>query len=74
MKTASASALRSHLSDYLNQTEPVVVTQQGRPKAVLMPVESQDDLERLLLANNAQFMRLLDEADRRISEIGRAHV
>jgi prevent-host-death family protein len=70
MKTASISALRTRLSDYLNLTEPVVVTQKGRAKAVLWPVESEDDLERLLLASNAEFMKLLDEADRRISETG----
>ncbi len=27
-------------------------------------------MERLLLANNAEFMKLLDDADRRISETG----
>ena len=70
MKTASVSALRARLSDYLKLTEPVLVTQQGRPKAVLWPVESEGDMERLLLANNAEFMKLLDEADRRISETG----
>src|SRR5437879_5483301 len=34
MKTASVSALRARLSHYLKLTEPVLVTQQGRPKAV----------------------------------------
>ena len=70
MKTATASALRSRLGSYLNQTEPVVVTQQGRPKAVLLPVQSQDDVDRLLLANNRELMKLLDEADRRITRSG----
>jgi len=70
MKTASVSALRARLSDYLKLTEPVLVTQQGRPKAVLWPVENEGDMERLLLANNAEFMKLLDEADRRISKTG----
>lgn len=70
MKTATATALRSRLSDYLNQSEPVLVTQNGHPKAVLLPVEDEDDWDRLLMANNAELMTLLDEADRRISATG----
>ena len=70
MKVATMSALRSHLGNYLNQSEPVVVTQNGQPKAVLMPVADADDLERLLMANNVAFMKMLDEADRRISATG----
>ena len=70
MKTASVSALRARLSDYLKLTEPVVVTQKGRPKAVLWPVENEGDMERLLLASNVEFMKLLDDADRRIAETG----
>jgi prevent-host-death family protein len=70
MKTATVSALRARLAEYLELTEPVLVTQQGRPKAVLWPVENEGDIERLLLANNAEFMKLLDEADQRISQTG----
>jgi prevent-host-death family protein len=70
MKTATMSALRSRLGDYLNQDEPVVVTQKGHPRAVLIPVEDEDDLERLLMANNAELMTILEEADRRISITG----
>src|SRR5262249_43023449 len=70
MKTATMSALRTRVTDYLNLTEPVVITQKGRGKAELWPVESKDDLEGLLLANNAEFMKLFYEADRRISETG----
>lgn len=70
MKTATASALRSRLSNYLEQNEPVIVTRNGRPKAVLLPVREEADVERLLMANNAELMELLDAADRRISATG----
>lgn len=70
MKTATVSAFRLHLSDYLNQSEPVVVTQSGQPKALLLPVTSEDDLERLLMANSSELSQLLEEADRRISRTG----
>ena len=55
MKTASVSTLRSNLSEYLNQTEAVMVTQSGQPKALLLPVAAGDDLERLFMANNPEF-------------------
>ena len=70
MKSATATTLRANLNQYLNQSEPVVVTQKGRPRAVLMPVANEDDVERLLMANSAELMQLLDEADQRISASG----
>ncbi len=70
MKTASVSTLRSNLSEYLNQTEAVMVTQSGQPKALLLPVAAGDDLERLFMANNPELSKLLEEADRRISSTG----
>jgi prevent-host-death family protein len=70
MKAATSSALRARLTEYLNLGQPVVVTRKGQAVAVLWPVEDSEDLEHLLLANNAEFMQLLDQADRRISETG----
>ena|SRR3972149_3413659 len=70
MKTATVSALRSRLSDYLNQSEPVLVTQGGQAKAVLLPVSSVEDMERVLMANDRELMTLLEEANRRISRTG----
>jgi len=46
------------------------VTHNGHPKAVLVPVADGDDLERLLMANHTEFMKMLDEADQRISMTG----
>ena len=70
MKTASMSVLRLRLGDYLNQREPVVVTQNGHHKAVLVPVSDEADMERLLMADNAELMAMLEEADRRSSSTG----
>jgi prevent-host-death family protein len=70
MKTATASALRSRLSNCLEHNEPVIVTRNGRPKAVLLSVREEADVERLLMANNAELMELLDAADQRISATG----
>ena len=70
MKSASTSTFRSQLASFLNQHEPVVVKQNGRPKAVLMPVRSEGDVERLLMAGNARLMEILRESDRQIDETG----
>ena len=70
MKTATSSDVRSHLNDFLNGSEPVVVTQNGHPKAVLVPVEDGEAVERLLMANNAELMKILDQADASISKNG----
>ena len=70
MKTATSSDLRSHLSDFLKGSEPIVVTQNGHPKAVLVPVEDEDAVERLLMANNTELMKILDRADASISKTG----
>lgn len=70
MKTTTASKLRSDLASYLQQTEPVVVTQHGRMTAVLVPIKSEDDVERLVLANNTELMKLLDDASRRVKKTG----
>ncbi|HLQ44657.1 MAG TPA: type II toxin-antitoxin system prevent-host-death family antitoxin [Planctomycetaceae bacterium] len=70
MRTTTASKLRSELGSYLQQTEPVMVTQNGRMKAVLVPVESEDEAERWVMANNAELMKLLDAASRRVKKTG----
>ena len=70
MKTTTASKLRSELASYLQQTQPVVVTQNGRMTAVLVPIKSKDDVERFVMANNAELMKLLDDASRRVKKSG----
>jgi hypothetical protein len=70
MKTATMSAFRTRLAEYASLTEPVVITRKGQAVAVFWPIEDPGDLERLLLANKAEFMHLLDQADRRITETG----
>ena len=47
---------------------PVVVTRNGKAVAVLLGVENDDELERLLLAHSQQLRAILDAADRRIDQ------
>jgi prevent-host-death family protein len=47
---------------------PVVVTSKGKPVAVLLRSESEDDLERLLMGHSAQLQSILEAARKRFRE------
>jgi len=69
MKIASVAEVKARLSSYLkaSATGPVVVTRNGKAVAVLVGVEDDEDVERLLLAHSRKLRAILDAADRRIS-------
>jgi prevent-host-death family protein len=68
MKIAPLAEVKARFSSYIEQCEesPVVVTKNGRPKAVLVAAGTEEDLERLILAHTPRFMALLNAAERRI--------
>ena len=72
MKIAPVADVKAHLSSYLKQCEesPVVITKNGRPVAMLVPVSNEDEkeLERLILAYSPRFRRLLEEAEESIEQ------
>jgi prevent-host-death family protein len=70
MKIASVADVKARLSSYLkaSATSPVVVTRNGKAVAVLIGVNDDEELERLLLAHSPKLRALLDAADRRIEE------
>jgi prevent-host-death family protein len=70
MKIASVAEVKARLSSYLeaSATGPVVVTRNGKAVAVLVGVEDDEEVERLLLAHSRKLRALLDAADRRIDE------
>ena len=72
MKIASVADIKARLSAYLKVSakHPVVVTRNGKAVAVLLGVENDDELERLLLAHSPKLRALLDAAERRIEEGG----
>lgn len=72
MKIAPVAEVKSHFSAYLKQCEagPVIITRNGRPVAVLIAPEDDDELERLVLAHTPRFRRLLDDARERIERTG----
>ena len=70
MKIASVADIKARLSAYLKESEqgPVVVTRNGKAVAVLLGVDDDEELERLLLAHSRKLRAILDAADRRIDE------
>ncbi|MBI2898525.1 MAG: type II toxin-antitoxin system Phd/YefM family antitoxin [Deltaproteobacteria bacterium] len=66
MKLASIAEAKAKLSEYVERCrhEPVVLTKHGHPRAALVPLEDEEDLERFLLARNPRFLRMLAQSER----------
>jgi prevent-host-death family protein len=67
MKIVSVADAKANLSEYLKAVEknPVVITRNGRPVAVLVPAGDEDDLERLLMAHSPKLQAILEAARQR---------
>ena len=72
MKIAPVAEIKARFSSYLKQCErgPVIVTKNGRPVAVFVPISDEDELKRLVLAHKPRFRRLMDAAEQRINSEG----
>jgi len=70
MKIAPVAEVKARFSSYLEKCEegPVVVTKNGRPKAVIVAARDGEELERLILAHTPKFMAMLKAAERRIKQ------
>ena len=68
MKIASVAAVKAKFSSFIKASEegPVVVTKNGKAVAVLLSVQDDDELERLLLANSPRVERILQVAEKQI--------
>lgn len=69
MTTLDLNAATRRLSDYASELTdaPLVLTQDGKVVAALVKVD-QDDLDSLALAENPQFLRLLERSRRSLHE------
>ena len=68
MKTATVSEVDSHFGDYLKASKkgPVVVTRNGKPVAVIVGEEDNDEIERLLMAYSPRLNEIIDSSLARI--------
>ena len=62
MKIASVAEVKGQFSAFLKSSEggPVVVTRNGRPVAVIVGVQDEDEIERLLMAYSPRLRTILD--------------
>jgi prevent-host-death family protein len=68
MKIASVADIKAHFSAYLRSAArgPVVVTRSGKAVGVLLAIDDEEELERLVLAYSPRLRTLLDAARQRI--------
>ncbi len=72
MKIAPVADVKSRFSAYLKASEegPFIVTRNGKPVAVLISMEDEDELERVILAYSPRFQNILQKAKKEIQESG----
>ncbi len=70
MKIAPVADIKARFSAYLKASRegPVIVTRNGKPVAVLLSMDDEEELERLVIAYSPRFQHLLSEARREIRE------
>jgi prevent-host-death family protein len=74
MRIAPVAEIKARFSAYLKASAegPVIVTRHGKPVAVLLSVENEDEdeLERLMLAYSPRLRVILNAARQQIKESG----
>jgi prevent-host-death family protein len=70
MKIASVADVKARFSTFLRAAEggPVVVTRNGRAVAVLIGIDDEEEIERLLMAYSPRLRAILDVLRRQIRE------
>lgn len=72
MKIAPVADVKARFSAYLKESEegPVIVTRNGKPVAVLISMEDEEELERIILAYSPKFQSLLEKSKTQIQDRG----
>lgn len=70
MKIASVAEVKSQFSAFLKSSEggPVVVTRNGRPVAVIVGTQDEDEIERLLMAYSPRLRAILERSRQQFRE------
>jgi prevent-host-death family protein len=70
MKIASVAEVKSQFSAFLKASEdgPIVVTRNGRPVAVIVGVQDEDEIERLLMAYSPRLRAILERSRQQLRE------
>ena len=72
MKIVSVADVKKHLSAYLrDETSGIfIITRNGRAAGVLLPMEDEEEIERLALAYSPRMQAILNDARQDIEENG----
>ena len=70
MKIASVAEIKSQFSAFLKASEggPVVVTRNGKAVAVIVAVQDEDEIERLLMAYSPRLQAILEKSRQQIRD------
>jgi prevent-host-death family protein len=68
MKIASVADVKAKLSGYIKASKagPVIVTKNGKPVAMLLSMQDEDEIERMLMAYSPRLQRILQAAEKQI--------
>jgi len=68
MRIPSVADLKAKFSGYIEASKagPIVVTKNGKPVAILLSVQDEDEIERMLLAYSPKLQRILQMAEKQI--------
>jgi len=69
MKIASLAEVKSKFSKYIKDSHngAVVITKNGRPAAVLLSIENDDHLERIILSESKLFQSVIRKSEKQIA-------
>lgn len=67
MKVKPINDVKTNLSAYVAAAEPVVITRNGSPAAMLVPVSADVDVEDLALAYSPKFQELIRQSRERMA-------
>ena len=64
MRITSVADVKARFREYLEESEngPVIITRNGRPVAVLLGMQDEDEIERLVLAHSPWFLAILEKS------------
>ena len=66
MKIASVASVKAKFSGYIEASKsgPVVVTKNGKPVAVLLSMQDEDEIGRLLMAYSPRLQKIVQAAEK----------
>jgi len=72
VKTASAAKIAAHFNNYLeaSREQPVLITRNGKPVAVLLAVNDKAETEQLAVGRSCSLRFIFEEAHKRIQKGG----